>query len=243
MSLLPKRKIKFGLFLGVAVAIAIHAGAVLYGGKLMPGHGADSGTLAKVELFSEKDAVKEEKEQQPPEKTEQLETETEKVPDSAEIIRNMELAEPATPKLDAASLGSIEAALSGAGGSGDFSQGMDFSSGGRIGGTGKAGAMDKTLEDAFSLAEIDQKPRAVFQASPIYPSSMRTTEGLVTILCIVDSSGKVTTPRIEKASHPDFEKPAIDAVKQWKFEPAVKGGKRVACKIRIPIRFKPRQKA
>ena len=37
-----------------------------------------------------------------------------------------------------------------------------------------------------------------------------------------------------------LEKPAVDAVKQWKFEPGVKGGERVACRMRVGIRFQPR---
>ena len=36
-----------------------------------------------------------------------------------------------------------------------------------------------------------------------------------------------------------FERPALDAVRQWKFEPGLKGGQRVGCKMRVPIRFKP----
>ena len=53
----------------------------------------------------------------------------------------------------------------------------------------------------------------------------------------MDASGKVANPRVEKSSHTAFNKPALEAVKQWKFEPAVKGGQRVACKMRVPIRF------
>ena len=101
--------------------------------------------------------------------------------------------------------------------------------------------MDEKLESAFSLAEIDQKPRPVFQAAPVYPSEMRgkKVEGVVSVLFIVDAAGKVTNPRVEKSSHTAFDKPAMEAVKKWKFEPAIKGGQRVACKMRVPIRFQP----
>ena len=63
--------------------------------------------------------------------------------------------------------------------------------------------------------------------------------GVVSVIFVVDASGKVVNPRIEKSSNAAFEKPALDAVKQWKFEPAVKGGQRVACTMRQPIRFQP----
>jgi protein TonB len=67
----------------------------------------------------------------------------------------------------------------------------------------------------------------------------RKVEGVVSILFVVDSSGRVSGPRVEKSTHAAFEKPALDAVRQWRFEPAVKGGQRVACKMRVPIRFQP----
>jgi protein TonB len=56
----------------------------------------------------------------------------------------------------------------------------------------------------------------------------------------VDETGRVVNPRVEKASYPEFEKPALEAVRQWKFEPAIKGGKRVSCRMRVPFRFQPK---
>ena len=230
------------MFLCIILAIAFHAGVIIFGGMLFP-QKEDYGTLQKVDLLSEDTAVEKEKPKEPEEKKEEIETETEQAPDAAEIIKNLEMPAPnEAPKLEAASLSAIEAALSGqAGAGGDFSDSLSFSSGGRIGGTGKGGSLEQNLGNAFSMSEIDQKPRPVFQAAPVYPSGMRSTEGVVQVIFVVDETGKVNSPRVEKSSHKEFEKPALDAVKQWKFEAAVKGGKRVSCKMRIPIRFQPRQ--
>ncbi|MFN3533249.1 MAG: energy transducer TonB [Candidatus Brocadia sp.] len=236
---------KFNLFFGIACALAFHAVIILFGGVMFIGHRENPGALQQVELLSHEDV--EDKKEKPEdqktvtEETREMETESEQVPDASEIIRNIELsAATSAPELEAASLSAIEAALSGqASGSGDFAEALSFSSGGRIGGLGKGGEMGGILESAFSLCEIDQKPRAVFQAVPVFPSEMRgkKLEGVVTVLFVVDANGKVAQPRIEKSSHPAFEKPALAAVKQWKFEPAIKGGKRVPCKMRVPIRF------
>ena len=204
------------------------------------------GTLQQVELLSDEDVAAEKQTPQEPEieakVSEEMDTETEKPPDGAEMMRNLELSAAVNvPELEAASLSAIEAALSGqAGGAGDFAETLSFSSGGRIGGIGKAGALGDGLEKAFSLAEIDQKPRAIFQAAPVYPAGKRSLEVVVSVVFVVDKTGKVTNPRVEKSTNPAFEKPAIDAVKQWKFEPAIKAGQRVSCKMRVPIRFQPR---
>jgi TonB family protein len=232
-----------GRVVGIVFAASLHVAFILFGGLLFMKDEEDEGTLQEVELLAEDIAPEKEEEEEKEEETaEELETEAEEVPDVAEIIENLELsALDEAPALEAASLGAIEQALSGQAFGGDFADALSFASGGRIGGTGSAGALDEGLEDAFSLAEIDQKPRAIFQSTPLYPAEMRgkKLEGVVTVIFVVDSSGKVANPRVERSTHPAFEKPALDAVKQWKFEPGVKGGKRVGCKMRVPIRFQP----
>jgi protein TonB len=42
---------------------------------------------------------------------------------------------------------------------------------------------------------------------------------------------------VSKSSHPDFEKPALDAVKNWKFKPAKKDGNVVKVRVTVPLRF------
>lgn len=235
---------KTSLFLAIAVAIAFHAGFILFGGMLFANQEVTHGNLEQVDLLSETSAEKEKpKEEQTEAKAndpKEIETEKEQPPDASEIVKNLEMSSVSNaPALEAASLSSIEAALSGQeGGGGEFSESLSFASGGRIGGTGKAGSLGENLENAFSLGEIDQKPRVLFQATPTFPQGMGSVEGVVTILFIVDLNGKVMNPKVEKSTHKEFEKPALDAVKQWKFEPAIKGGERVSCKMRVPIRFK-----
>jgi protein TonB len=235
------RKIKNGLVIGIACAVALHAVFIIFGGVLFKSSKKNHGAAHQVDLLSQDAAVEEKKkpEETPIEKADEMQEE--QAPDAAGIIRNIELSAAASaPELEAASLSDIESALSGQAPGGDFAASLSFSSGGRIGGKGSAGAMDQNFEKAFSLSEIDQKPRAIFQAAPTYPSGMQKIEGIVSVLFVVDQTGKVSNPRIEKATHREFEKPAIDAVKQWKFEPAVKAGQRVSCRMRIPIRFQPK---
>ena len=235
---------KSGWLLGFVCAVVAHALVLLFGGVFFLGDEQAAPTFQEVELLDAADVEQEEKEAEATSAEESaLQTEPEAPPDSAELLR--ELAIPANvdaPALEAMSLGAIEAALDGqGGGAGEFADAFSFTSGGRIGGTGKAGVLEEKLDEAFGMAEIDQKPRAVFQSAPLYPSELRgkKVEGVVTLIFVVDASGKVSQPRVEKSTHPAFEKPAIDAVKQWKFEPAVKAGQRVGCRMRLPIRFQP----
>ena len=238
---------KFGLVIGIACAFMLHAAIMLFGRVLFARPDESQSKSQQVELLSADDAAEEKKPDEPtpetPDETEELAVEEEQPPDAAEMMRNLELSAVASaPELDAASLSAIEAALSGqVGAGGDFAQALDFSSGGRIGGTGKASGQESSVDSAFSIAEIDQKPRAILQGAPLYPSSMRgkKVEAVVTVLFVVDSDGKVANPRVESSTNPVFEAPALDAVRKWKFEPGVRAGQRVPCKMRIPIRFPP----
>jgi len=235
-----------GRILGIVSALLVLVVALLVDGLFFPRHDEDHQKPQEVALLSAEDLEQqkeEKKEEKVAEASEKIETEEEPPPDAAEILQDLDLdALQQQPELEAASLGAITDALNGlTGGGGEFGEALSFSSGGVIGGKGKAGDLDEKTESIFSLADIDQKPRAVFQAAPLFPSTMRgkKLEGVVTLIFVVDSGGRVSDPRVEKSTHPAFERPALEAIRQWKFEPAVKAGQRVPCKMRVPIRFQP----
>lgn len=236
---------KIAAVFGIVCAVLFHTGVILFGGIVFNSQMEDHGTLQQVELLDAQDAEKEKEKPKDPavQKKDDMKAETEKPPDAVEIARDLDVSPMNdAPALDAASLSSIEAALNGQGaGGGEFAEAMSFASGGRIGGMGKPGGAGDGVESAFSLAEIDQKPRAVYQVPPIYPAEMRgkKVEGVVTVIFVVDTEGKVASPHVEKSTDRAFEDPAMNAVRRWKFEPAVRAGQRVACKMRVPIRFEP----
>lgn len=94
------------------------------------------------------------------------------------------------------------------------------------------------LDALFSLADLDQKPRVIYQPGPILDKQMRKkAPGTVYILFVVDQNGRVEKPMVQSSSDPIFEKPALDAVKQWKFEPGKRHGRPVRFRMRVPISF------
>jgi protein TonB len=99
-----------------------------------------------------------------------------------------------------------------------------------------AGADD--VDALFSLSDLDQEPRAVYQPSPLVDARVRKrAPGTVHVLFIVDQQGRVQNPTVWKSSDPAFEKPALAAVKQWKFEPGKRNGKAVRFRMRVPVTF------
>jgi protein TonB len=95
------------------------------------------------------------------------------------------------------------------------------------------------LDQIFSLADLDQRPRVIFQRMPSYPPELKRAgrQGTVYVVFTVDVRGRVVNPRVEKSTDPAFERPALEAVRQWKFEPGTRNGQKVQFKMKIPITF------
>jgi len=90
----------------------------------------------------------------------------------------------------------------------------------------------------FSMADLDQKPRVIHQPGPTLDGDTRKkAPGTVYILFIVDQRGRVENPVVQQATDPVFEKPALAAVKQWKFEPGKRNGQSVRFRMRVPVTF------
>jgi periplasmic protein TonB len=91
----------------------------------------------------------------------------------------------------------------------------------------------------FELSDLDRRPQPIFRIPPEYPHEMRRSRisGVVTIVFVVDPNGNVLRPEVQDSTHREFERPAIEAVSQWRFEAGVKGGENVSSRMRVPIRF------
>ncbi len=94
------------------------------------------------------------------------------------------------------------------------------------------------MDSIFSMADLDQKPRVVYQPGPTITKQIRRkAPGTAYIIFVVDQNGRVVNPAVQKSTDPVFEKPALAAVKQWKFEPGKRNGKPVRFRMRVPITF------
>lgn len=96
----------------------------------------------------------------------------------------------------------------------------------------------KDVDSLFSISDLDQRPRVVYQPGPVLSKEIRKkAPGTVYIIFVVDQQGRVQNPIVQKSSDPVFEKAALSAVKQWKFEPGKKNGQPVRFRMRVPITF------
>ena len=101
-----------------------------------------------------------------------------------------------------------------------------------------ASSQSDALDAVFSMADLDQKPRVIYQPGPVMDTAVRKkAPGTVYILFIVDQRGRVENPVVQQSTDPVFEKAALAAVKQWKFEPGRRSGQAVRFRMRVPVTF------
>lgn len=116
-------------------------------------------------------------------------------------------------------------------------------SGGALSGFGDIHALTAAQaikDETFDVSELEQRPEAVSQTAPVYPPELRKAriEGLVTVVFVLNEEGRVEDPRVENSSRPEFEKPALEAIRKWRFRPGTREGQPVRTFMKCPIRFR-----
>lgn len=87
----------------------------------------------------------------------------------------------------------------------------------------------------------DSDPSLVNRIQPEYPLAAHRdrAEGTVLVGILVDSSGRPSEVEVVRRSgNRDLDRAAVDAVRQWTFEPAVRGGRKVEARVEVPVTFR-----
>jgi len=92
------------------------------------------------------------------------------------------------------------------------------------------------LAKIFDDVELDSSPVPIHTVSPVVPFREQSA-GTVVLEFVVTPLGNVTQMRVISSTRREFERPAMVAVEQWRFEPGMKDGTRVSSRVRLPIRF------
>ncbi|EDY81512.1 RNA polymerase sigma factor, sigma-70 family [Verrucomicrobiia bacterium DG1235] len=96
-------------------------------------------------------------------------------------------------------------------------------------------------EKTYNFAELDTKPRILKGTPPKYPTSHDGTKvaGSVVVEIVLDKNGIPQSFTTLKATHPDFAESALEALKEWKFDPGSIQGLAVNSRVKLPIKFTP----
>ncbi|HXY04536.1 MAG TPA: energy transducer TonB [Terriglobales bacterium] len=122
--------------------------------------------------------------------------------------------------------------------------GIGSGSGGGVGvgegpgvGAGRGGG---TGGGVFHVGGGVSAPRPVFTPDPEYSEEARKAkyQGTCVLWLIVGPDGKPRDIKVSRTLGLGLDEKAIEAVKQWKFEPAMKDGKPVAVQINVEVSFR-----
>ena len=104
--------------------------------------------------------------------------------------------------------------------------------------------LNKGLKDASDLVmneeSVDVLPKAVRRSAPKYPGSARARgiTGKVVLRILIDKQGRVSKVKVIDSSPKGvFEQSAIEAIKNWQYNPAIYQGQRVKIWANQTINF------
>ena len=83
-------------------------------------------------------------------------------------------------------------------------------------------------------------PQAIATPDPDYTEEARRakTQGTCILWMIVDAAGRPRDIRVVRGLGYGLDTKAIEAVKQWRFQPALKDGKAVNVQISVEVAFR-----
>jgi TonB family protein len=95
-------------------------------------------------------------------------------------------------------------------------------------------------EPVFDLGDSITPPKVIHQVNPKPDSGTKgfRITGEVLIALIVNSRGIPVNVHVVRSVDREIDASAVEAVQQWRFEPARKDGKPVAVRVTVEIRFR-----
>lgn len=101
-------------------------------------------------------------------------------------------------------------------------------------------AADQSQEPVYKSGRGGVKnPRLIHNVSPEYSDKARRAkiEGTVALTFVVDLSGNPTMIKVTQGLGSGLDEKAIEAVRQWRFDPGTKDGKPVAVQLAAEVSF------
>jgi TonB family protein len=112
---------------------------------------------------------------------------------------------------------------------------LAFSVGLLLGSTGLFAAEPAPIADD----PPDVMPKSVKREPPVYPynAAKAGLNGKVMVEFIINTQGEVINPHVVRSNNPWFERPALDAILKWKFQPARMGARAVNTRAAQMLEF------
>lgn len=103
---------------------------------------------------------------------------------------------------------------------------------------------DSTAFRVYKLKELDRIPTPTHMVAPVYPDVLaaKGVEGHVRLEFYIDTDGRVRLPAVTNGDAYELMAAAVDAVKQWQFEPPTHQGHPALVRASQDFNFAPAHK-
>lgn len=84
------------------------------------------------------------------------------------------------------------------------------------------------------------EPQIIHREPPHYTAAARQAflNGTVALELVIDRDGRVRSPTISQSLEPGLDFAALEAIRQWRFQPAVLAGRTVAIRYEMTVQFR-----
>jgi TonB family protein len=102
----------------------------------------------------------------------------------------------------------------------------------------KAGTKGEEEKGAVRATGEINPPRLIKRVDPVYPEEARKAgiQGIVILEAMTDAKGNIVRVKVLN-SIPELDQAAVDALKQWKYEPMIIDGKPTGVVFTVTVRF------
>ncbi len=107
--------------------------------------------------------------------------------------------------------------------------------------TPDSGKREGPLPDGtYPIVGDVKAPKATYDPDPEYSAEARSAkyQAFVILTLVVDAEGSPRQIRVQQAAGMGLDERAIDAVRQWRFEPATKNGQPVPVRLLVETNFR-----
>ncbi|HEX9781191.1 MAG TPA: energy transducer TonB [Opitutaceae bacterium] len=93
----------------------------------------------------------------------------------------------------------------------------------------------------FQSTQVDQRPMPLYRKTPDVTRRLLDSvkNPRATLLFVVNVDGSVEDIHVLRAPSKEFGEVMVDAVKEWRFSPAKRAGRKVRCLVQLPIFVRP----
>jgi protein TonB len=102
-----------------------------------------------------------------------------------------------------------------------------------------AGVVGTAQEQVYEPGGGVTLPKVIKEVRPQYPPGTMETgiQGVVRLRCVVQRDGRPGEVTVSDSLEPRLDEAAVEAMKQWQFEPGQRNGMPVAVRIAVEMKF------